>query len=161
MGPTNMLQKASQKMGVSLYAVHPTLWNWHHVKNGIEGVHAQLSWILMNFLFFPGKVDILLNSQEPRDYFLVHSKYLEIDESHLFLWKSSSHRVELELKPVLRSDKNEFLILATPETAQAGNYTISLSKSVNLQTTQLHLVSPCFLTIDRSGSICTTDHVLG
>jgi len=89
---------------------------------------------LIRFKFFgkqqkliSGKVDILVNSQESRDHFLVHGKYLDIDNSKLFRW-TGSHRIEIPLQDVFKSDKNEFIVFKTNEVVDPGNYSISISK---------------------------------
>ena len=77
--------------------------------------------------FFLGKVELFINSLEPRNHFLVHSKNLEILKADLFRW-TGSHRVQVGLEEVFSYEKNEFIVLRTPEVVAAGNYTIMISK---------------------------------
>jgi hypothetical protein len=83
--------------------------------------------LFFTIIFFLGKVELFVDSLEPRDYFLVHSKHLEIESSKLFKW-TGSHRIAVGLKDVFESDKNEFIVLKTEETVPPGNYTIAISK---------------------------------
>ena len=70
---------------------------------------------------FSGKVSILMNSQEARDHFLVHVKYLDIQDAKMFQGRES-----VDLMEVIESEKNEFLVFRTPKEVPAGNYTLQI-----------------------------------
>lgn len=77
---------------------------------------------------FSGKVDLQVHSQEPRDHFLVHVKYLEIESARVT--RNGVHPVDV--MEVMEYQKNEFLVLRTSQTVDAGNYTLHFEFRGNL-----------------------------
>ena len=72
---------------------------------------------------FSGKVDIEVESQEPRDYFLAHVKYLDIETAKL-----TRNGVEIDLMEAMEYKPNEFFVMRTSQTVPKGKYIMHFGK---------------------------------
>lgn len=72
---------------------------------------------------FSGKVDIEVESQESRDYFLAHVKYLEIIDAKL-----SRNGNNVDLIEAMEYEPNEFYVLRTRDIVPAGKYVMHFGK---------------------------------
>ena len=72
---------------------------------------------------FSGKVDIEVDSQEARDYFLAHVKYLEIIDSKL-----TRNGNKIDLIEAMEYEPNEFYVMRTRDIVPAGKYVMHFGK---------------------------------
>ena len=66
---------------------------------------------------FSGKVDIHINSTEPRDYFMAHVKYLDIQQAKL-----TRNGRDIDLMEAMEYKPNEFFVMRTAQTVPKGKY---------------------------------------
>lgn len=76
---------------------------------------------------FYGKVDVLVQNGEPRDHFLIHTKYLTIQDASV-----SRGTEKVDLMEVMEYKRNEFLVMRAHKDMAPGNYTLSVSFNGNL-----------------------------
>ena len=72
---------------------------------------------------FSGKVDIEVNSQDSRDYFLAHVKYLEILDAKL-----TRNGNNIDLIEAMEYEPNEFYVMRTRDEVPAGKYVMHFGK---------------------------------
>ena len=72
---------------------------------------------------FSGKVDIEVDSQEARDYFLAHVKYLEIIDAKL-----TRNGNKIDLIEAMEYEPNEFYVMRTRDIVPAGKYVMHFGK---------------------------------
>ena len=67
-----------------------------------------------------------VNSTQSRDYFLIHTKYLDIDSAKLFRNSKANPINEVSLLEAIEYEKNEFLVFRTNGKVQPGIYIMSM-----------------------------------
>ena len=72
---------------------------------------------------FLGKVDIEVESQEPRDYFLTHIKYLEVMSAKL-----TRNGTNIDIIEAMEYPPNEFFVIRTSKIVDPGKYIIHFGK---------------------------------
>lgn len=77
---------------------------------------------------FSGRVTIAIESTAPTNYFLVHTKYLDISESSL----QTSLGDTIPILETFEYTKNEFWVVVVEGEVGAGNYSLSLQFQGNL-----------------------------
>ena len=72
---------------------------------------------------FSGKVSIEVESQESRNFFLVHTKYLDIEKSRVL-----KNGREMDILDAFEYKPNEFYVIKMADTVVKGKYVIDLGK---------------------------------
>lgn len=72
---------------------------------------------------FSGRVDIEVDSQESRDYFLAHVKYLEVIDAKL-----TRNGNNIDLIEAMEYEPHEFYVMRTRDIVPAGKYVMHFGK---------------------------------
>ena len=86
---------------------------------------------------FSGKVSIEVESQESREFFLVHTKYLDIEQ-----WRISKNGRDIAIAEAFEYKPNEFFVMKLENAVEKGKYIIDLRKSINHQEIYISIVLP-------------------